>query len=185
MSQLLVLCFEFFKTGLFAIGGGLATIPFLYHMAEQYAWLDQTMLANMIAVSESTPGPLGVNMATYVGFQAFGIVGAIAATFSLVAPSVIIIILISKVLEKFKSNIMVQSGFYGLRPAVTALIAIAGLEVAKIALLTAPLVPHFWEALNYKSLILLASLMLFQYKIKLHPVIIILIAAVIGVIFQF
>ena len=81
------LFWEFFKTGLFSIGGGLATLPFLRQMGQRYHWFTETELANMLAVSESTPGPIGVNMATYVGFTAGGIPGAVIATLGLVAPS--------------------------------------------------------------------------------------------------
>ena len=87
----------------------------------------------MIAVSESTPGPMGVNMATYVGFHIKGILGGLAAPLSLVLPSVIIIVIISKILDKFKSSAIVQNALYGLRAASTALIAAAGIGVAKIA----------------------------------------------------
>ena len=118
MMSLLILIFEFFKIGLFSIGGGLATLPFLYRLADKYPWFSAKQIPDMIAVSESTPGPLGINMATYTGFQHSGVIGSIAATFGLVLPSVIIIILISKVLEKFRSNKYVEYAFYGLRPAV-------------------------------------------------------------------
>ena len=95
------LFFEFFKTGLFAVGGGMATLPFLYDMADKTHWFTSAQLADMIAVSESTPGPLGVNMATYVGFSVSGIPGGIIATLGLVCPAVVIIIIISKFLNKF------------------------------------------------------------------------------------
>ena len=101
MAGLLRLMFEFFKTGLFAVGGGLATLPFLYAIGETTGWYTAQDVANMIAISESTPGPMGVNMATYVGFNTFGIVGGILASLSLVFPSVVIIVLISKILNKF------------------------------------------------------------------------------------
>ena len=92
---LFLLFIEFFKIGLFSIGGGLATLPFLYSLADKYHWIDSTTISNMIAVSESTPGPIGINMATYCGFKVYGILGAIIASLSLVLPAFIIIILIS------------------------------------------------------------------------------------------
>ena len=95
----LQLFYEFFKTGLFAIGGGLATLPFLSDMAERTEWFTQAQLADMLAVSESTPGPVGVNMATYVGFETAGIPGAIIATLGLVAPSIIVILIIASFLK--------------------------------------------------------------------------------------
>ena len=135
MSGLLRLAFEFFKTGLFAVGGGLATLPFLSAMGNATGWFNAQDVANMIAISESTPGPMGVNMATYVGFTSFGLPGAVLGPLALVFPSLVIIILISKILNKFKESKLVQDIFYGLRPASTGLIIAAGLGVAKIALL--------------------------------------------------
>ena len=118
----LQLFWEFFKTGLFAVGGGLATIPFLKDITLKYPWFTPQDLLDMIAVSESTPGPMGVNSATYAGFQAAGIPGALVATCSLVLPSVIVIILVSRALNRFKDSKLVQDGFYGLRPASAGLI---------------------------------------------------------------
>ena len=123
---------EFFKTGLFAIGGGLATIPFLEDIARRYTWFTTEQLTDMIAISESTPGPIGVNMATYAGYQAgyaeggvlLGILGGLVATLSLVLPSVIVILIIAGFLEKFKENKLVKNTFYCLRPAVIGMLAV-------------------------------------------------------------
>ena len=90
----LQLFWEFFKTGLFAIGGGMATVPFLFDISARTGWFTASELANMIAVSESTPGPIGINMATYVGFETAGILGSVIATLGLVIPSIIIIVII-------------------------------------------------------------------------------------------
>ena len=132
---LLQLFWEFFKTGLFAVGGGMATLPFLYDISSRTGWFTEAKLADMIAVSESTPGPIGVNMATYVGFETAGVPGAVTATLGLICPSVIIILLIARVLRQFRSNKTVDAVFYGLRPCSIALIAAAGLLVAKITFL--------------------------------------------------
>ena len=114
----LLLFYEFFKTGLFAVGGGLATLPFLYDMAARHPeWFTVSQLADMLAVSESTPGPLGVNMATYVGYLTAGIPGAVAATMGLVAPSVIVILIVAAFLKRFWESRLVNNVFYGLRPA--------------------------------------------------------------------
>ena len=129
----LQLFYEFFKTGLFAVGGGLATLPFLEDISERTGWFTRAQLADMLAVSESTPGPIGVNMATYVGFETAGILGSLCATFGLVLPSLIIILLVVKVLEKFRTNRYVEAAFYGLRPASVAMVASAGLGVAAMA----------------------------------------------------
>ncbi|MBQ3603653.1 MAG: chromate transporter [Clostridia bacterium] len=186
----LTLCYEFFKTGLLAVGGGLATLPFLSEMANKYPdWFTHEQLADMIAVSESTPGPIGVNMATYVGFRVFGIPGAVFATISLVLPSLIIIVAIAKVMDKYMSNKYMQWAFGGLRPAVTGLIAAAGWSVVELALLdlTDFDIARFWEAINIPAVIIFAAvLFLTQFKKtkKLHPIIFIGICAAIGIIFK-
>ena len=133
--MLLRLFLEFFKIGLFAVGGGMATIPFLYDLSDRTGWFTHTQLADMIAISESTPGPIGVNMATYVGYEMSGIPGSIFTTLGFVAPSIIIIIIVSLFLQKFRENRYVESAFYGLRPASSGLIASAALSVAIVALL--------------------------------------------------
>lgn len=130
----LLLLFEFFKIGLFAIGGGLVTVPFLFDLAEKYDWFTASELTDMIAISESTPGPIGVNMATFAGFKSAGIMGAIVATFGLVLPSVIIIIWVAKLMQKYSGNARTHAILEGIRPAVLALILFAGLQVARIAL---------------------------------------------------
>ena len=129
-----LLIFEFFKIGLLAIGGGLVTVPFLFDLAEKYDWFTKTELANMIAISESTPGPIGVNMATFAGFSAEGILGGIVATISLVFPSVVIMILVAKMINKYSCNVRVKDVLSGIRPAVLALILFAGLELGKIVI---------------------------------------------------
>jgi len=133
MIYLTLFC-EFFKIGLFAIGGGLVTVPFLFDLAESYSWFTAKELADMIAVSESTPGPLGVNMATFAGFHAAGIAGGIIATLGLVTPSVIIMIMVAKLLAQYQCNIRVQRILDGIRPAVIALILFAGLQIGRLAL---------------------------------------------------
>ena len=188
----LSLFLEFFKTGLFSVGGGMATLPFLYQMADTKGWFTAEQLADMVAVSESTPGPIGVNMATYVGFLTGGIPGALVATIGLVTPSVIIILLIARVLEKFRSNKTVDEGFYGLRPCSVGLIAAAGLLVVKIALFHFDRFAEtgrFLDALNIKAIILAAVLLVLTRYVKplkkLHPVFFILASAVAGVVFSF
>ncbi len=166
------LFYEFFKIGLFAIGGGLVTVPFLFDLAEIYPWFTTKDLADMIAISESTPGPLGVNMATFAGFKAAGISGAIIATLGLVSPSVIIIMLISKILKKFRNNIWVDSLLSGIRPAVIALILFAGWEVAKLAII------------DWKTGLIFASFWLAIHFYKRSPIFYIIISAGIGIIFQ-
>lgn len=190
LITLLTLCFEFFKTGMLAVGGGLATLPFLSDMADKYPhWFTHEQLADMIAVSESTPGPIGVNMATYVGFRVMGVPGAILATLSLVLPSIIVIIIIAKAMNKYMENKYVQWAFSGLRPAVAGLIAAAGWSVIELALLdlTDFNIMRFWEAINIPAVIIFAVvLFLAQFKKtkKLHPIVFIGACAVLGVIFK-
>ncbi|MGI5959974.1 MAG: chromate transporter [Massiliimalia sp.] len=183
----LLLFVEFFKTGLFAIGGGLATLPFLYDLADKYPWFDRSMLADMIAVSESTPGPIGVNMATYAGFHAGGILGGIIATVGLVTPSVIVIVIVAKFLQKFSDNKYVNHAFYGLRPVVTALIAAACFEILKITVFTFDTflsTNQILDLINWKNTVLFAVLLFAVLKWKKHPIIYIAAGAVCGMIFQ-
>ena len=188
----LQLFWEFFKTGLFAIGGGMATLPFLYDMADKIGWFTRAQLADMIAVSESTPGPIGVNMATYVGFVTGGVPGAVIATVGLVTPSVIVILLIARVLKAFRENQYVDAGFYGLRPCSIGLIAAAGVLVVKLALFNTELYAStgaIADLFNVKALILAAVLLAATRCIKklkgLHPIVFILASAVIGIVFSF
>ncbi len=183
------LFYEFFKAGLFAVGGGLATVPFLTDMGVSTGWFTNAELANMIAISESTPGPMGVNMATYVGFEVGGVLGAIVATLGLVCPSIIIIIIIAAFLEKFRSSKYVEYVFYGLRPASTGLIAAACWGVVTISLLTVlsteGTIVTF--SLNWQLALLAAVIYacthLDRLK-KLHPIIWIALSAVAGIVFQ-
>lgn len=183
---------EFFKTGLFAVGGGMATLPFLYAMSDSTGWFSHEMLADMIAVSESTPGPIGVNMATYVGFETAGIPGALVATLGLVTPSIIVILLIAKALAAFRSNRYVDAAFYGLRPCSVGLIAAAGLLVVKVALLDTELFAAtgaLADLVNFKALALAALLIVLTRFVKktkgLHPVVFIALSAAAGIAFGF
>ena len=192
MNIFLNLMFEFAKTGLFSVGGGLATLPFLQEMSASTGWFTTAQLADMIAVSESTPGPIGVNMATYVGFSTAGVAGAVTATLGLVTPSVIIILLIAKALQSFRSNKYVDAAFYGLRPCSIGLIAAAGLLVVKVALLNTELYAatgSVADLFNFKALILAALLVVLTRYFKptkgRHPVLFIAISALAGALFSF
>ncbi len=186
---LLRLIYEFFKTGLLAVGGGLATIPFLQRMGASTGWFTDTDLTTMIAVSESTPGPMGVNMATYVGFHIAGIPGAVLATLGLITPSIVVILIIAGFLERFRDSRLVDSAFRGLRPASTALIAAAGLSVAKNVLLRLDLAGEsFSRIVNWPGLVLAAAVFLCMQSKKLkklHPIIFIAASAVLGIVFKF
>lgn len=188
---LLRLFFEFFKVGLFSVGGGLATIPFLSDLGERTGWFTSGQLADMIAISESTPGPMGVNMATYAGFTSAGIPGGVVATLGLVFPSIVVILIISKFLQKFRRSRVVDGVFYGLRAASVALITAALLQVVKIALLfhsvtgadgVVTVHTFYWPA------ILLAAVIFVLVKYtplkKLHPICFIGLAALAGILFR-
>lgn len=187
----LQLFIEFFKVGLFSVGGGLATLPFLYNISDKLGWYSYEELANMIAISESTPGPIGINAATYVGNTVAGVLGAIIATFALILPSIIIIISISKVLEKFKDNKHVKNVFYGLRPASVGLIAAAGFSVITMALLNLEQynkIGILSDIFNIKAIIFAIILLIttnLKKTKKLHPVVFIVISALVGIVFKF
>lgn len=187
----LQLFWEFFKTGLFAVGGGMATIPFLYDISDKTGWFTHQDLANMIAVGESTPGPIGVNMATYVGYITgmdqggigHAVMGSVTATLGLVLPSLIVILIVAAMLKRFKDSPLVQKVFYGLRPASTGLIAAAGISVAVSNLFGSD---TFF--INYKGVILAAALWLLTNKVKqtkkLHPIVFIGASALVGILFS-
>ena len=178
MMDLLLLCWEFFKTGLFAVGGGMATIPFLAEMSRNHPhWFTLEMLADMIAVSESTPGPIGINMATYVGYTAYGLIGGVLATFSLVLPSLLTLLMVARALDKYRTNRFVDAGFRALRPAVAGLIGAAGYTVLSMTL---------WGAggllwVNIALFAVLLTCMQVKPLKKIHPIAYIVVAAVIGI----
>lgn len=185
MMNLLLLIWEFFKTGLFAIGGGPATIPFLMEMARRRPWFTMEELGDMIAISESTPGPVGINMATYAGFQTLGLFGGIVSTLALIIPSIVIILIIARFLEGFQENRIVKAVFRGVKPAVTAMIAVAVISMIQVSLFEKS---ESWQGLRIPSLILcVAIFLLLQWKKtkKMPPALWFLIAAGIGVVFQF
>lgn len=207
MLKLLRMCFEFFKTGLFSVGGGLATLPFLTKMAQDYPdWFTLSELADMVAVAESTPGPIGVNMATYVGYKVFGLFGGFASTFSLVLPSFIVILIVSSIWEKYKNAESVQKIFAILRAAAIGLIISAGTGVFISAVfpeftelgLTLQSLTDFsdgfenlkilFNSLDIKPLVLFAFVMAMtqmkRFK-NIHPIFFIGASAFIGIVLSF
>ena len=182
------LFWEFMKIGLFAVGGGMATLPFLKELGERTGWFSQELITDMIAISESTPGPIGINMATYVGCNIAGFLGGLIATLGEVFPAVIIVVLISKSLARFRTSTVVGDAFYGLRPAVTGLIAAAGIGVMQVAMFQMELYRQTGALLDFfdwKKLILFAAAFIGVKKLKWHPVAFIAISAVIGIVFSF
>ena len=185
------LFWEFFKVGLFSVGGGLATLPFLYSLGAKTGWFSTADVANMLAVSESTPGPIGVNMATYAGFDCAGVLGGVVATLGLVTPSVIVIVLIAMALQAFRTNKYVDAAFYTLRPASTGLIAAAGWSVFALVLVNLDAYRASYQLadlLQWKNLLLFAVIWVLTNLVKplkkLHPVVFLALAAVVGIVFR-
>ena len=180
----LILAYEFFKIGLFSIGGGMATLPFLMDLTGKYDWFTISELTNMVAISESTPGPVGINMATYAGYNAAGVPGAIVATLALTAPAWIIIILIAKFLENFSENRNVKAAFYGIRPAVAALIGYAVWELLKIALISAADGKIQVNLVNAAVCVVVFALLQIKKLGKLHPLVCIAAGACVGIVLK-
>lgn len=172
----LQLFLEFFKIGLFSVGGGLATLPFLNKLAQTKGWYTVSELTDMLAISESTPGPVGVNMATYIGFTLGNVLGALVATFALVLPSYLIIIVISKFLQKFKHNLYVQDIFKTIRPVVTGLIAVSFLSIFNVSM--------FNLGFDFKKVVLFFIIFLLIAKFKKHPIFYISLGAILGILFK-
>ncbi len=189
------LFWEYFKTGLFAIGGGMATVPFLREISARTGWFTAGKLADMIAVSESTPGPIGVNMATYVGYTvgfaekgfAGGILGGVVATLGLVTPSFLVIMLVAAFLRRFQENRLVAGGLYGLRPASVGLIAAAGVSIVLFAVLGVGSIYSIgqaaldWRMFALAAVVLVGTRWIPKVK-KLHPIVFILFSAVVGIV---
>lgn len=185
----LYLFIEFFKIGLFAVGGGPATIPFLQDLAKSdYGWFNEEQLGVMIAIAESTPGPIGVNMATYAGYNAGvseygtmgGIIGGLIATLGLVTPSIIVIVIIAGFLKTFKENSYVKGAFSGIRPVVTSLVAFAVFGIIK---------PIFYVDGAFVLPVIAISVVLFALMFikklkKLHPAFWLVLGAIAGILLK-
>ena len=188
----LQLFWEFFKTGLFSVGGGLATLPFIYDMSDKTGWFTDQQIADMVAVAESTPGPIGINMATYVGYTTGGVFGSLIATLGIVTPAIILILIIATCLRKFRDSKLVSNAFYGLRPASTALIAAAGLSVVLISLVDTAAYKAsgtLGDLFCWKAIVLAAAIWALTNVVKptkkLHPIVFIAASAAAGIVFSF
>ena len=182
------LFWEFLKIGLFAVGGGMATLPFLQDLAEKTGWYSQSLITDMIAISESTPGPIGINMATYVGCNVAGFLGGVVATMGEILPAIVIVVTVSRYLEKFRGSKLVDAAFYGLRPAVTGLIAAAGISVVQVAMFHFDLYRQtgvLMDAFDLKKIVFFVVAFAAIKKFKLHPVVYIACAAVVGILLSF
>jgi len=184
--NLLSLCISFFLTGLFAIGGGLAAIPIMEQFFVNRGWIDSNLFYNMVAVSESTPGPIGVNMATYIGFESFGILGGILATLSLVLPSFLVILIIAKTFLGIQDKPLVKNALYGIRAAVCGLIACAAWSVLCVTIITPEKFlasPSFFTLFDFRQLAIFAGIFVLYNVFKKHPILYVILGAVCGIIF--
>ena len=169
MIYLQLIC-EFFKIGLFSFGGGYATIPFLYHISEVYGWYSIEELTQMVAVASITPGPVGINVATYAGLKTAGVLGSLSATVFEMLPSLILVLIVAKLLKKFSDNFYVKSTIATLKPISCALLVSVAVGLIRP------------ELQDLKAMVLLAFLLLLSWKSKKEPLFYILISAIIGVI---
>ena len=188
---LLQLFWEFLKIGIFCVGGGMAALPFLYDLGEKTAWYTSAQVLDMLAVSESTPGPIGINMATYVGYTVGGIPGALHATLGTILPGIILVLVLARFLSRFRDNRYVNAAFYGLRPASAALIAAAGIGVLGESLFnvslwreTGDIADLFSVGAIVLALVLWVLTNLIKPTKKLHPVLYIAASAVVGIVFR-
>lgn len=177
--MLVRLYMEFFRVGLFSVGGGLATLPFLSELGRRSGWFTAAELANMLAVAESTPGPIGINMATYVGFTSAGWLGGAVATLGIVSPAVVVIFLVSRVLNRFRTSRVVDGAFYGLRAASLALITGSMLQVARIAFVD---IGVNWLALGVSAAVF--GLMRWKPTRGLHPICFVMLSALAGILLK-
>ncbi len=152
---------EFFVIGMFTVGGGLATLPLLENLGERTGWFSHAVLADMLAISESTPGPIGVNMATYVGFITGDVLGGIVATLGLVTPSVILVLIVSRLLVKFSENATFQGVFAGIRPVSAGLIFAAFISIISISIFPHTAVNARYTVL-FLSVVIAATYLLFR-----------------------
>lgn len=181
--NLFILYLEFFKIGLFAVGGGLATLPFLFQMADKYDWLDYEMVGNFLAIAQSAPGAIGVNMAAQTGFYAAGIPGSLIAPLGLISPAIVVIISLSIILKSIKENKIVLSVFSGLRPASAGLLAAAGFGALKLALYVSGASP-WYNLIRIKESIIFVILFFVIFKFKGHPIIYIAVGAALGILLK-
>lgn len=187
MNSVFLLAFEYFKIGAVAIGGGYTVIPFLYYLVDKYKWFNVSEITQMIAVSNLTPGPIGINMATFVGIKVGGASGAALTTISFMVPSFIIICLLARFLKKNGENKCINNVMYGLRPAAVALISVAGLKIMNTTVfnLSKFLETHkLLDFISLKALILLVLFIAAGLKLKKNPMILIAAAIVIGLVIR-
>lgn len=183
MNNVMLLVFEYFKIGCVAIGGGYTVIPFLYYLVEKYSWFDASEITQMIAISNLTPGPIGINMATFVGLKVGGILTAILTTFAFMLPSFVLVCLFAKFLKKNVDNKFVHHLFYGLRPAALALVCYTCVKILNSTVLNLNMfreTHRFFDLISLKALVLLAVFCIVGVKLKKNPMMLIFIAVIVG-----
>ena len=178
---LLELFLTFMKIGAFTFGGGYAMIAMIQEEAERHSWLTREELVDFVALSESTPGPLAVNMATFVGIRTGGVLGAVIATLGIVLPSFIVILIIAKCFEKYKKSKVVKGLMSGLKPAVVGLIGAAFISVARTVFLPSGLQASVVTSASFWVLLATFALTAVLAFKKVHPIKLILLSAVIGI----
>ncbi len=190
MNIYILLYIEFFKIGLFSVGGGYATLPFLYHLTTEYDWFSVKELSDMVAISNITPGPIGINMATFAGYKVAGIIGSIISTVAVVTPALIIVLIISNIMEKFKHSEIITGILTGLRPAACALLTVVGIKLFTNNILNVDKLccsNIFKDAnVDIKGILLLMIMAFLCYKkVCKNPIFVILIGFILGIIFNY
>lgn len=187
--SLLQLAFTFFYIGLFTIGGGQVAITLMQQSIVSTGLISQAQFYNMVAISESTPGPIGINMATYIGYELYGLPGALAVTGAEVLPSIIIILIIARFLRSFNDNPYVKGALAFLRPITTGLILVPVIQVISFTLINIPdsikvltSLQGWKELFNWINLAAYAVFVFLLFKLKAHPILIIVLGAVFGMI---
>ena len=180
--NLLLLYIEFVKIGAFAVGGGLATLPFLFEIASRGEWLSPEMIGNYLAIAQSAPGPVGVNLAAQAGFQYAGVTGSALAVLGLISPAILIVIFVARILQSFRENKTVAAVFTGLRPAAAGLLAAAGFGVWKLTLYAPAAV--WYRALRWKECALFILIFAGILRFKKHPLCYVVIAGLAGILLK-
>ena len=189
VSLLWLFC-TFFYIGLFTIGGGLVAITLMQQTIVDKGLISPELFYNMIAISESTPGPVGVNMATFMGYKFYGVPGAIITSIAEVLPSLICILIIARIILKFRENRCVQTVFNFLRPAATGMIFVIMIRITLNVLVNVPsdlkelLNNSIWKDLFvWPSLAFYIFLLWMRTRFKMHPILMILSGALFGIVF--
>ncbi|MBE0449587.1 MAG: chromate transporter [Clostridia bacterium] len=170
---LIAFLFEFFKIGLFTYGGGLAMIPILRAISVNKQWLSESHFTDLIAISQSTPGPIAINMATYIGYREFSYMGAILASLTIIAPAFLLAILLGKFLSKYNRHPFVQAAFVGLKATIIGLIGTSVVQVALVSLYgnEPGRLGRLWVGLDLKAVAFMLVFYFFIKKYQKHPLI--------------